>query len=517
MNIGEITPARSKAALLDEMAIALIECINIQGKKLKKLGKINKISICFWPVRLIPLNETRASVCSYLLNKQEKVNVGKFAQAPPNPENVISAADPESYLSSLQSYNYNYLKKSKNYKRGTVIQEALFSAAEVEYFKTFFLNQYNVSAFNEPYFLLEGGPIPKSINQARIVQEVFDFISQKDVKLLDDYGLKITKLCDQWIQRGSQSVDKIKSKKVDTSEEEKQLELLNKEIEAEKAKTIEGSPEELVKTGKYKINDKTSELYNNNNAIKNSIDRLKGAINKNDLFEVESLIKDLEIKYKDLGNAINRYNTEILQLRKNVQKEITDLESSRQQKIRELERKRTEVESKIQSKHSELSSNLTDVESIIALIKQEKQACLDNIEFIKDKEMSDVQDFFKNYSIEIKTQDVIVGVPVFIFYFVDINTRRTTLRSPVLPLLVEKGRVHKTKVTEGFRSKLEDLMNKDNAMINLVEKGGEKGNLMEIKNLDTHLDEAINDIRMRKIIGKKESEKAKEVVNNLIW
>ena len=517
MNIGEITPARSKAALLDEMALALIECINIQGKKLKKLGKINKIGICFWPVRLIPLNETRACVCSYLLNKQEKLNVGKFAQAPPLPENVISAADPDSFLSSLQSYNSTYLKKSKNYKRGTVIQEALFSAGEVEYFKTFFLNQYNVNSFNEPYFLLEGGAIPKSINQAKIVQDVYDFINQTDVKMLDDYGSKITKLCDQWIQKGSQSVDKIRTKKVDTSEEEKQLELLNKEIEAEKAKKIEGTPEELVKTGKYKINDKTSELYNNNNNIKNSVDRLKGAINKNNLFEVENSLKDLEIKYKDLGNAINRYNTEIMQLRRNVQKEITDLENSKQQKIRELERKRSEVESKLQSKHSELSTELSDAESVIAAIKQEKQACLDNIELIKDKEMSDVQDFFKNYSIEINTQNVIVGVPVFIFYFVDINTRRTTLRSPVLPLLVEKGKVHKTKVTEGFRSKLEDLMNKDNAMINLVEKGGEKGNLMEMKNLDTHLDESINDLRMRKIIGKKESERAKDVVNNLIW
>jgi hypothetical protein len=517
MNIGEVTPTRSKATLLDEMSIALIECINIQGKKLKKLGKINRISICFWPVRLIPLNETRASVCSYLLNEQEKLSVGKFAQVPPNPENLIKGADPESFLSSLQSYNNTYLKKSKNYKRGTVIQEALFSADEVEYFKSFFLNQYNINSFNEPYFLLEGGPIPKSINQAKIVPEVYDYIEQKDVKMLDDYGLHITKLCDQWIQRGSQNVDKIRSKKIDTSEEEKQLELLNKEIEAEKAKKIEGTPEELVKSGKYKINDKTGDLYNDDNQIKNSIDRLKAAINKNDLFAVESSLKDLEIKYQDLGNAISRYNNEMMQLRKNVQQEISDLESTKQQRIRELERKRSEVESKIQSKHSDLSSDLSDAESIIATIKQEKQACLDNIEYIKDKEMTDVQAFFKNYSIEINTQNVIVGVPLFIFYFVDPNTRRTTLRSPVLPLLVEKGKVHKTKVTEGFRSKLEDLMNKDNAMINLVEKGGEKGNLMDMKNLDTHLDESINDLRMRKIIGKKESEKAKDVVNNLVW
>ena len=521
MNIGEVVPTRSKATLLDEMAIALIECINIQGKKLKKLGKINRIGICFWPVRLIPLNETRACVCSYLLNKQEKLSVGKFAQVPPNPENLIKGADPESFLSSLQAYDSTYLKKSKNYKRGTVIQEALFSASEVEYFKSFFLNQYNISSFNEPYFLLEGGPIPKSINQAKIVPEVHDYIEQKDVKMLDDYGLLITKLCDQWIQKGAQSVDKIRSKKVDTSEEEKQLESLNKELEAEKAKKIEGTPEELVKSGKYKVNDKTSDLYNDNNQIKNSVDRLKAAINKNDLFEVENSLKDLEVKYQDLGNAISRYNNEMMQLRRNVQKEISDLESTKQQRIRDLERKRSEVESKIQSKHSELSSDLSSAESTIASIKQEKQACLDNIDLIKDKEMSDVQAFFKNYSIEISTQNVIVGVPMFLFYFVDPNTRRTTLRSPVLPLLVEKGKVHKTKVTEGFRSKLEDLMNKDNAMINLVEKGGEKGgekgNLMDMKNLDTHLDESINDLRMRKIIGKKEAERAKDVVNNLIW
>ncbi|MHA1498922.1 MAG: coiled-coil domain-containing protein [Promethearchaeota archaeon] len=517
INIGEIIPTRSKATLLDEMAMALNECINLYAKSLKKLGKINRISICFWPVRLIPLNETRACVCSYLLNKQEKLSVGKFAEVPPKPDNIISGSDIDSFLSSLQSYNATYLKKSKNFKRGTVIQEALFSAAEVDYFKNFFLNQYSLNSLSEPHFFLEGEPIPKSINQAKIVQEVFDYISQKDVRMLDNFGQIITKLCDQWLQRGSQDADKIRNKKVDTSEEEKQLAQLTKEIESEKAIKIEGTPEELVKSGKYKVNDKTGDLYNNNNAIKNGVDRLKAAINKNDLFEVESALKDLGIKYQDLGNSLNRYNTEIAQLRKNVQKEISDLERSKQQKIRELEQKKSEVERKIQAKHSELSSEITTTETNVAKIKQEKQNCLDNIEYIKDTEMGNVQNFFKRYSIEINTQNVIVGIPMFIFYFVDPTTRRTTERAPILPLLVQNGKVQKTKVTGAFRAKLRDLMNKDNAMINLVEKGGEKGNLMEMKNLDTRLEEAINDLRINKILGKKEAERAKNVIYNLIW
>ncbi|MCJ7647036.1 MAG: hypothetical protein MUP85_00340 [Candidatus Lokiarchaeota archaeon] len=517
INIGEIIPTRSKATLLDEMAMALNECINLYAKSLKKLGKINRISICFWPVRLIPLNETRACVCSYLLNKQEKLSVGKFAEVPPIPDNIIKGSDVETFLNSLQSYNATYLKKTKNFKRGTVIQEALFSADEVDYFKNFFLNQYSLSSFSEPHFFLEGDPIPKSINQAKIVQEVFDYISQKDVRMLDSYGQVITKLCDQWLQRGSQDADKIRNKTVDTSEEEKQLALLTKEIENEKAIKIEGTPEELVKSGKYKINDKTSDLYSNNNAIKNSVDRLKAAINKNDLFEVESALNDLGIKYQDLGNSISRYNTEIAQLKKNVQKEISDLEKSKQQKIRELEQKKSEVESKIQAKHSELSSDLTNTETIVAKIKQEKQSCLDNIEYIKDTEMGNVQNFFKQYSIEINTQNVIVGIPMFIFYFVDPTTRRTTERAPVLPLLVQNGKIQKTKVTDVFRTKLRDLMNKDNAMINLVEKGGENGNLMEMKNLDTKLEEAINDLRINKILGKKEAERAKNIIYNLIW
>ena len=131
--------------------------------------------------------------------------------------------------------------------------------------------------------------------------------------------------------------------------------------------------------------------------------------------------------------------------------------------------------------------------------------------------MGNVQNFFKQYSIEINTQNVIVGIPMFIFYFVDPTTRRTTERAPVLPLLVQNGKVQKTKVTDAFRTKLRDLMNKDNAMINLVEKGGEKGNLMEMKNLDTKLEEAINDLRINKILGKKEAERAKTVIYNLIW
>jgi len=517
INIGEIIPTRSKATLLDEMAMALNECINLYAKSLKKLGKINRISICFWPVRLIPLNETRACVCSYLLNKQEKLSVGKFAEVPPKPDNIIKGSDIDSFLSSLQSYNSTYLKKSKNFKRGTVIQEALFSAAEVDYFKNFFLNQYNLNSLNEPHFFLEGEPIPKSINQAKIVQEVFEYISQKDVRMLDSYGQIITKLCDQWLQRGSQDADKIRSKKVDTSEEEKQLAQLTKEIETEKARKIEGTPEELVKSGKYKINDKTSDLYSFNNAIKNGVDRLKAAITKNDLFEVESALKDLGIKYNDLGNSLSRYNTEIAQLRKNVQKEISDLERSKQQKIRELERKKSEVESKIHAKHSELSSDLSTTESTVVKIKQEKQNCLDNIEYVKDTEMGNVQNFFKKYSIEINTQNVVVGIPMFIFSFVDPTTRRTTERAPILPLLVKNGKIQKTKVTNAFRTKLRDLMNKDNSMINLVEKGGEKGNLMEMKNLDTKLEEAINDLRINKILGKKEAERAKEIIYNLIW
>ncbi len=517
INLGDVIPARSKATLLDEMAMALNECINIYGKTIKKLGKVNRISMCFWPVRLVPLSETRACVCSYLLNKQEKLNVGKFSQPPPNPDNVIQGADPVSFLNSLASYNSTYLKKSKNYKRGTVIQEALFSASEVDYFKNFFLNQYNIGSFNEPYFLLEGGPIPKSINQAKIVPEVFEFISQREVGILDSFGQTIIKLCDRFIQKGTQETDKLRNRKVDTSEEEKQLGQITRELETEKARTIEESPEELVKSGKYKMSDKTGDLYNNLSTTKNSVDRLKSAVNKNDLFEAEGALNDVNIKYKDLGNTISRYQTELAQIRKNVQRELTDLEKTKQQKIRDLERKKSEVESKIQAKHSDLSSDLTSAEDTVARIKQEKQSCLDNIERIKDVEMTGVQDFFKTYSVEIKTKDVVVGVPMFIFYFIDPNTRRTTERAPVFPILIEGGRIHRTKVTDSFRTKLRDLMNKDNAMINLVEKGGETGNLMEIKNLDTKLEESINDLRIRKVLGKKEAERDKEIIYNLVW
>jgi len=517
IDVGSVIPARSKATLLDEIAMALNECINIYGKTIKKLGKINRITACFWPVRLVPLNETRACVCSYLLNKQEKLNVGKFSETPPSPDNIIQGADSASFLNSLQSYNSNYLKKSKNYKRGTAIQEALFSASEVEYFKNFFLNQYNISSFSEPYFLLEGGPIPKSINQAKIIPEVFDFISQKDIKLLDNYGQTIIKLCDKWIQRGAQDTDKLRSRKVDTSEEEKQLAIVTRELEAEKTRKIEATPQELLKSGKYKIYDKTGDLYNNLSATKNSVDRLKNSINKNDLFEVESALKDLRIKYQDIGNTISRYESEVAQLRKNVQREINDLEKTKQQKIRELERKKSEIENIIQAKHSELSSDLTSAEGIVARIKQEKQSCLDNIERIKDVEMTNVQNFFNTYSIEIMTKDVIVGIPMFIFYFVDPNTRRTTERAPVFPILIKKGKIQRTKVTDSFRNKLRDLMNKDNAMINLVDKGGETGNLMDMKNLDTRLEESINDLRIRKVLGKKEADRDKNVINDLIW
>ena len=60
-------------------------------------------------------------------------------------------------------------------------------------------------------------------------------------------------------------------------------------------------------------------------------------------------------------------------------------------------------------------------------------------------------------------------------------------------------------------------MNKDNAMISLVETQGDKNNLMEMKNLDSRLEDAINDLRIRKILSKKLAESAKSVIADLVW
>ena len=517
INLDEVTSARSQAAILNELAMALIECIGIYSKNLKKMGKLSKISMAFWPVRLSPLSDTRACVMSYLYNKQEKLNVGKFSQMPPRPEAVIKGADPVSFLSSLRQYNNTYLKRSKNFKRGLVIQEALFNISEIGYFQNFFLNEYNLSAHPSPYFLLEGGPISKSVNQTRIVNDIPEYVSQKDVHLLDTFGDAIIKLCERWIQKGGKEADKIRDTKVDTGEEEKQLAILNKELQAEKEREIESSPEELVKSGKYKINDKTGELNNNISALKGSVDSMRNALNQRDLFLTEEALKDIDIKYRDLGNSITRYKNEIAQLRKNVQREISDLEKTKQQKIRELERKKTEVEKQIAAKHSGLSKDLTSAEGTVAQIKTEKQSSLDNIERIKDKEMTDVQNFFTNYTLELKTQNVVVGIPIYIFYFINPNTNSSTERAPILPILIEKGKAVRTKVKASFRQKIRDLMNKDNAMIDLVETQGDKNNLMEMKNLDTRLEDSINDLRIRKILGKKQAETAKDVIANLMW
>ena len=459
INVGEVTPARSQAAVLNELAMALIECIGIYSKNLKKLGRLSKISTAFWPVRLAPLSDTRACVMSYLYNKQEKLNIGKFAKMPPRPEAVIKGADPVSFLNSLRQFNNTYLKRSKNFKRGLVIQEALFNTNEIGYFQNFFLNQYNLSAHPSPYFLLEGGSISKSVNQTKIVNDIPEYVTQKDVHLLDTFGDAITKLCERWIEKGGKDADKIRDTKVDTGEEEKQLAILNKELQAEKEREIEKSPEELVKSGKYKINDKTGELNNNISTLKGSVDSMRNALNQRDLFLTEEALKDIDLKYRDLGNSITRYKNEIAQLRKNVQREISDLEKTKQQKLRELERKKTEVEKQIEAKHSGLSKDLSSAEGVIAQIVSEKQSSLNNIESIKDKEMTNVQNFFNNYTLELKTQNVIVGIPIYIFYFLDPNTNRTTERAPILPILIDKGKPVKTKVKASFRKKLRDLMN----------------------------------------------------------
>ncbi len=518
INLGDVIPSRSQGTLLSEMAMGLVELTNIYGAKLKKFGRVHHITSCFWPVRLIPLNETRACVCSYLLNTSETFYIGKFKKFPPKPDNVITGADPASFLSSLTNYNKRYLSKTSNFKRGKIIQEAIFNSADIDYFKTFFLNQYNISSFNEPYFLLEGDPIAKSVNQIKMVPDIHDFIELKDVKILDQYRDIIIDICDKWIKKGGKEVDKYRDTKIDTSEEEKQLAILNQELQKEKEKDLHATPEELMQSGKYKIHDKTGDFSTNLDAIRNSNGRVKNAVDKKDLFLVDEAMKELYLRYTDLGNSIKRYQDELSQLHRSIDREISDIEKTHQKRISDLERKISEVERNIKNKHSDLSTKTVTVEDVVTNIKAEKQSSLDNIEFVKDQEMNNVQQFLKDFTIELKTKDVVVGIPIFIFHFTDPKIKRTTKRIPVLPILVDNEKVVSAKLKEKFRSKLEDLMNKYNPVINLVEKEGEKSNLMEsIKNLDTKLEQTISDLRIKRILGKRTADKAQEIIHELIW
>jgi len=517
INIGEPSAARSKATLLNEIGMALIECIKLYGKKIKKMGKINRIAMCFWPVRLVPLTETRACVCSYLLNKAEKLNVGTFNVSPPPPENVIKAADARSFLDALRSYNSNYLAKVKNYKRNTVVQEALFSSKEVDYFKNFFLEMYDLNALNEQYFVLEGEPIAKSVDQIKIVQEIHDFVDLKDIKMLDAHADTISSLCDTWIQKISQEADELRASKVDTKEEEKQLTILNKELQNEKEKKIETEPNDLLKSGKYKIMDRTGELNRDLNSIHGALEKLKNAVNNKNLFLVDEAMNNLTIQYKNLGNSIDRYKTEINQLKKNIDQELYQIEKVHKQKIASLESKIAEVQKQIEEKHGQLSSQVADMEALVVLIREEKQSCLNNIETIKDMELTNVQQFLNDYTIEIKTKNIVVGIPIFVFVFVNPDTKKTVERAPIFPVMIDKNKILHNKITDSFRDKIRDLMNKFPPMVDLTENESQKANLIEMKNLDTLLEDAINDLRVKKILKQKEADKAKNIIANIIW
>ena len=519
MNLSEVIPTRSKAAFLNEIAIALIECINLSGaKKLSKMGKISKIALGFWPVRLIPLSDARVCVCSYLMNKIENISVGSFSQDPPPPNNVIKGADSDSFLNSLQAYNSNYLKKTKNFKRAIVLQEALFSTNEIGYFKNFLLNQYNLNSLNEPHFFLEGDPIAKSVNQIKIVQDVYNFVDLKDINMLDDYGEQITRLCEKWIKVGDKDVDVMRGTSVDTREEERELSRLTNELKQEKERDLKNSPDELIKGGNYTVPDKSSEINSHLNSIKNAVDRCKNAVSQKNLALLDQGFKDLQLNYKELGNAISRYGTEISQLEKNLNKEGKDIERAQQKKITDLEKRKSEVERQIDNKHKGLSSDISSAEDVVTQIKNEKQSCLNNIEATKNRDLTNLKTFIDSYTLEIKTKNIVVGIPLFIFYFVDPTTNKTTERLPVLPIMIDKGKIQRTKTTESFRTELGNLMNKFPPMIDLVDAEGEKCNLMEsIKNFDMQIEDAINDLRMSKILGKKEAEKAKDIIANLVY
>lgn len=522
--IGDIkyVPSQTRRTFIEEIALSLCLLFEENGSSIKKWGAIETISLCFWPVRLIPLNENRACITSYLLQNAPKVQVGPFKKIPPNPAVVVKASDSKSFINSLISYNSKYLSNKANFSRKMIIQEALFGIEEIYFFKPFFSNNYSLKTFEEKYFILSGDPITKSVNQINIRKEIYDFINFTDVKILDQYNEKINELCDKWIEKTSKDVDNYKIKTIDHQKEEEQLERLNKELREEKEKDLYDSDEELLNSGKFKINDISSVIINEIESLKKEILKLGQSTKEKNLPLINENIKNSYRECKKVENSIKQFDNEITVLKRNLVKERNNIRKNHNSVISSIESNINLIKAKMDSDEKDYNKEFVDLQDELKQIQNLKQKVNNNFLIIKEMELDQVQKFLHAYTLEIKTENVIVGIPIFIFNFRSHKAEKVDKYMPVLPILISEGKKKgnvanvKSKKRIIFTDRFIKIFNKYKAMKDLISVESKKNNILEIKNLTYLLLESIDELRMKELISKKIATNVKDLIESII-
>lgn len=522
--IGDVkyVPSQTRRTFIEEIALSLCVLFEENGSIIKKWGTIETISLCFWPVRLIPLNENRACVNSYLFHNAPKILVGPFKKIPLNPEAVIKASDSESFINSLISYNSKYLSNKANFSRKTIIQEALFGIDEINFFKPFFSNTYSLKTFEAKHFILYGDPITKSVDQINIRKEIYDFINFTDINMLDQYNDKINKLCDKWIEKTSKDVDNYKIKTIDHQKEEEQLERLNKDLREEKERGLHDSDEELLNSGKFKINDISSVIINEIESLKKEILKLGQSTKEKNLPLINDNIKNSYRECKMVENSIKQFDNEITALKRNLLKERNNIQKNHNSKISSLESNINSIKTKMDSDEKDYNKEFVDLQNILKQIQKQKQKVNNNFLIIKEMDLDKVQKFLHEYTLEIKTDNVIVGIPIFIFNFRSPKADKVNKYMPVLPILISEGKKKgnvanvKSKIKTIFTDRFIKIFNKYKAMKDLISVESKKNNILEIKNLTSLLLESIDELRMKEIISKKISINVKDLIELLI-
>ncbi len=515
-------PSQSRRTFLEEIALGICVLFEENGNSMKKWGLIDAISICFWPVRLIPLNDNHACVCSYLFNSAPKIPVGPFKKTLPNPEAVIKASDSSTFIESLSDYDSKYLSNKSNFSRKISIQEALFGVDEISYLKPFLYNQYSIKSFEEKYFNLSADPISKSVNQINIRKEVYDFVNLADVKIIEQYNEKINNLCDKWIDKASKELDAFKVKTVDHSKEERQLERLNKELREEKERDLHDTDEELLASGKFKINNMSSVILKEIESLKNEISKISNFVRDKNLNRITETIQDSYRESQNVQNSIKSFDGEIATLKKNLARERDNIRKNQADKISALESEINEVKAKIDSDEKNYHKELFDIQNNVKKIQELKQKINATISSIKETELDNVQQFLQQYSVEIKTNNVILGIPILVFNFKSQKTDKFKRYMPVLPILISEGKRRgptvqiKSKTKSNFTVRFNNLFNKDKAIKDLVSSESQNNNLIEIKNFTAQLLESVDELRIKEMVSKKIAANVKDLIESLI-
>ncbi|MFX0099921.1 MAG: hypothetical protein ACFFCS_10080 [Candidatus Hodarchaeota archaeon] len=427
------------------------------GKVEKKLGDLQSIAVCYWPIYLVPIDDSNAYVLDGKNLYSQKVKT-KVDMASLPGLNEIDEGSIDSFVKSLEKH-VGKMEGFKNFKREEKKIDGMISKnAFGDYFIP--LLKKLEKPYNDNSFSLE----------PTLTANTVDFMHEEIKKVFDtdvfdwarNDASEVQKLCEKWIEK----------------------------IELD----IQNQEQDPVLSLKKKAEWNYPVMPT---AVDGLIDTLKGQITQLRNNEKNEALKESIIIADQAASNSN---------------EINKIMNDYAQKLKDLEQKIRQEEDIIAGERNYWQDT---IERIKVLLERERNAA----KGFEDDEKSNQSRFLEERTIRFKTDRVVVcGVPIYLLNFVKKGKMTTLVRAPVL--LEPVGTLRKTPFMEPkgyseFEKTVSDWLLKSQNEYE-IQKNIKNQDMLALPNLKIYISDGIDKLLDLDYLKKKKHTKLQEEIHEII-